>query len=88
MSVRGGARARPALDWASVNMTSLAEESWSCRLVNLARGGDGESVTLYTDLHLAEKSSPSMKSNIVSLLFSHKQLSSPWLRWLDTQDTD
>ena len=36
--MRGGARARPALDWASVNMTSLAEESWSCRLVNLARG--------------------------------------------------
>ena len=51
-------------------------------------GGDGESVALHTDLHLAEKSSPSVKSNIVSLLFSHKQLSSPWLRWLDTQDTD
>ena len=52
-------------------------------------GGDGESVTLHRDLHLAEKSSPSVKSNIVSLLFSHKQLSSPWLRWLDdTQDTD
>ena len=50
--------------------------------------GDAESVALHRDLHLAENSSPSMKSIIVSLLFSHKQLSSPWLRWLDTQDTD
>ena len=59
--------------------------------MNLARGVVVVRVWHYTvhrDLHLAEKSSPSVKSNIVSLLFSHKQLSSPWLSWLDTQDTD
>ena len=58
MSVRGGARARPALDWASVNMTSLAEESWSCRLVNLARGVVMVRVWHYTEISTWQRRAP------------------------------